>query len=176
MVRRTVIAFWLIPAEPAHSLFQGIINDLARKYDAPVFEPHVTVHVGADRADLAETALEHAARECTGIRLTPAGIDQSERFVKTLFVQFALSAELRQMNENIRKAAHNAPPYELNPHLSLLYNKMEPAARRRLAMSMKMSFSEITFDAIEAVRCISPTRSRADVEAWRTVAGVSLSD
>ncbi len=176
MVRRTVIAFWLIPAEPAHSLFQGIINDLARKYDAPVFEPHVTVHVGADRADLAGTALEHAARECTGIRLTPVGIDQSEKFVKTLFVQFALSAELRQMNENIRKEAHNAPPYKLNPHLSLVYNKMEPATRRQLVASMKISFSEITFDAIKAVRGISPTRSRADIEAWRIVSEVSLSD
>ena len=67
-------------------------------------------------------------------------------------------------------------PYELNPHLSLLYNKMEAAARRQLAVSMNMSFSDITFDAIKAVRCISPTRSRADVEAWRIAAGVSLSD
>lgn len=175
MVRRTVIAFWLIPAEPAHSLFQGIINDLARRYGAPVFEPHVTIHVGADCADLAATALEQAARDCTRISLTPVGIDESEEFVKTLFVQFALSAELRRMNEIIRNAAHDASGYELNPHLSLLYNKMEAAARRDLAVSMKVFFSEITFDAIKAVRCISPTRSRADVEAWRIVAAASLS-
>ncbi len=176
MVKQTVIAFWLIPAEPAHTLLQGVINDLARRYDAPVFEPHVTIHVAADRADLAETVLEHAARECKGISLTPLGIDQSEEFVKTLFVQFVLSAELRRINENIRNAAHDALAYELNPHLSLLYNKMDAAARRDLALSMKVPFRQIMFDAIKAVRCISPTRSRADVEAWRIVAAASLSN
>jgi len=63
VTRQTVIAYWLIPSEPAHSFFQRIINDLARRYDAPAFEPHVTIHVGADRADAAEKALEETARE-----------------------------------------------------------------------------------------------------------------
>jgi 2'-5' RNA ligase len=172
--RQPVIAFWLIPADPAYSLYQGLINDLARRYDAPVFEPHITIHVGADRADLALRALKHAARKCSSITLTPVGIDESEEFVKTLFVQFALSAALQRMNEIIRNAAHEVSRYELKPHLSLLYNKMEAVARRKLALSIKMSFSEIAFSAIKAVRCISPARSRADVEAWRIVAAASL--
>ena len=175
MVRQTVIAFWLIPAEPAHSLFQGIINDLARRFDAPVFEPHVTIHVGADRADLAETTLEHVAHECTEISLTPLGIDQSDEFVKTLFVQFESNAELRQMNEIIRNAAQDSSEFQLKPHLSLLYKKMEAAARRQLAASIIVPFPEITFDRIKAVRCVSPTQSRADVEAWRLIAATSFS-
>src|SRR6266542_3735225 len=91
--RRIVIAYWLIPAEPARGFFQGVINDLARRYDAPLFEPH----------------------------------------------------------------------------LSLLYKKMPAIARRELAYSIKVPFSEVIFDALKAVRCISPTQSRADVEAWRVV-------
>ena len=73
-----------------------MINDLARRCDAPVFEPHVTIHVGADRADAAKNALGAAARECKLIGLTPLGIDQSDEFIKTLFVQFAMSAELSE--------------------------------------------------------------------------------
>ena len=34
MTQQAVIAYWLIPAEPAHSFFQRIIDDLARRYDA----------------------------------------------------------------------------------------------------------------------------------------------
>ena len=174
MVRQTVIAVWLRPAEPAHSLLQGIINDLARRFDAPVFEPHVTIHAGADRADLAETALEHVARECTGIGLTSLGIEQSEEFVKTLFVQFKSNAELRQMNEMIRQSADDSLKYEAKPHLSLLYKKMEPTARRQLAASIIVPFPEIAFDRIKAVRCVSPTQSHADVEAWRVIAATSF--
>jgi 2'-5' RNA ligase len=173
--RQTVIAYWLIPSEPAHSFFQRIINDLARRYDAPVFEPHVTIHVGADRADAAENALGEAARECKPIGLTPLGIDQSDEFIKTLFVQFAMSSELRKDNDMIREAANDSFQYELKPHLSLIYENMEAAARRELATSINVPFSEVTFDAIKAVRCVSPTRSRADVEAWRVVGAQALS-
>jgi 2'-5' RNA ligase len=168
--RQPVIAYWLIPSEPAHSFFQRIINDLAYQCDAPVFEPHLTIHVGADCADTAKNALGDAARECQLIRLRPVGIDQSDEFIKTLVVQFAMSAELRKINDMIGEvAANNSSEYELKPHLSLLYKKMEAAARRELAASINVPFSEVTFDSIRAVRCVSPTRSRADVEAWRVV-------
>jgi 2'-5' RNA ligase len=175
VARRTVIAYWLIPTEPAHSFFAGIINDLADRYDAPVFEPHLTIHVGGDCADLTETALAHAAGYPKSIRLEPLEIDQSEEFIKTLFVQFGLSGELREMNETIRQAAHDSSQYELKPHLSLLYKKMAVAKRKELAASIEVPFSDVTFGAVKAVRCVSPTQSRADVEAWRVVAAASLS-
>ena len=174
MTRQIVTAYWLIPSEPAHSFFQRIINDLARRYDAPIFEPHVTIHVGADRADAAKNALD-AAREFKLIGLTPLGIDQSDEFIKTLFVQFAMSAELRKINDMIREAANDSSQYELNPHLSLLYKNLAAPTRREPAALINVPLFEVTFDAIRAVRCVSPTESGADVEAWHVVAAASLS-
>ena len=101
MTRQTVIAYWLIPSEPAHSFFQRMINDLARRCDWSQFE--------------------------------------------------------------------------LKPHLSLLYKNLLVAIRNELAASINVPLSEVTFDAIKAVRCVSPTESGADVEAWRVVAAASLS-
>jgi 2'-5' RNA ligase len=175
VIRKTVIAYWLIPSEPAHSFFQRIINDLARRYDAPVFEPHVTIHVAADRANAAKNALVDVARECKLIGLTPLGIDQSDEFTKTLFVDFPVRAELRKINGIIRQAANDSSHYQLKPHLSLLYKNLAAATRRELAASINVPLSEVTFDAIKAVRCLSPTQSRADVEAWHVVAAAPLS-
>jgi hypothetical protein len=59
--------------------------------------------------------------------------------------------------------------------LSLLYKKLAAATRRELPASIDVPFSEVTFDAIKAVRCVSPTIAHADVEAWRVVAAASLS-
>jgi 2'-5' RNA ligase len=174
VARQTVIAYWLIPSEPAHGFFQGLINDLARRYDAPVFEPHVTVHVGADRTDAAANAAADATRQCKPISLIPLGVDESDLFIKTLFVRFAMSAELQRLNAVIRQGANDSSPYELNPHLSLIYKRMAPATRREIAASIEVPFSEVTFGAMKAVLCISPTQSRADVEAWRVVAAASL--
>jgi 2'-5' RNA ligase len=175
VTRQIVTAYWLIPSEPAHSFFQRIINDLARRCDAPVFEPHVTIHVGADRTAAAKNALGDAARECKRIGLTPLGIDQSDEFIKTLFVQFGMSAELRKINNMIREAANDSSQYELNPHLSLLYKNLAAQTRRELAASINVPFSEVTFDAIKAVRCVSPAESGADLEVWHVVAAASLS-
>ena len=49
----------------------------------------MTIHVGADRADVAKKAVGDAAHYCKLLGLTPLGIDQSDEFIKTLFVQFA---------------------------------------------------------------------------------------
>ena len=152
-----------------------MINDLARRRDAPVFEPHVTIHVGADRADAAKNVLGAAARECKLIGLKPLGIDQSDEFIKTLFVQFAMSAELSKINGIIRKAANDSSQYELKPHLSLLYKNLAVATRCELAASINIPLVEVTFDAIKAVRSVSPTEYGADVEAWHVVAAASLS-
>ena len=175
MTRQTIIAYWLIPSEPARSFFQRIINDLAHRCDAPVFEPHVTIHVGADRVDAAKNALGAATRECKLIGLPPLGIDQSDEFTKTLFVDFPVRAELQKINSIIRQATNDSSHYQLKPHLSLLYKKLAAATRRELAASINVPVSRVTFDAIKAVRCVSPMKSGADVEAWHVVAAASLS-
>jgi 2'-5' RNA ligase len=168
--RSSVIAYWLIPAEPAHGFFRRLIEDLARRHDAPSFEPHVTIHVVANSPDAAEKTLLRAARECQPINLKALGIDHSDEFIKTLFVQFELNRKLQRLHWIIRSASQDSSDYELNPHLSLLYKTMPAVARSELAHSIKVPFSEVTFDALKAVRCISPTRSRADVDAWRVIA------
>ena len=159
-----------MPTEPAHSCFQQIINYLALQYDAPVFEPHVTIYVGADSTDAVDTTLSKGARDCQPIVLQALEVSHSDEFIKTLFVEFGLNSKLRQLNQVICSAAQIPSEYELKPHLSLLYKRMSVQERRPLARSIEVPFSQVLFDSLKAVRCISPTRSRADVEAWRVVA------
>jgi 2'-5' RNA ligase len=175
MSRRIVIAYWLIPAEPARSFFQDLINYLALRYNGPVFEPHVTIYVGADRKGTAESALLKAAPDCKQIALQALEVSHSSEFIKTLFLQFALNTKLRQLNQMIRTAAQDSSDYQLNPHLSLLYKRMSIQDRRLLARSIDVPFSEVIFDSMKAVRCVSPTRRRADVAAWRVVTTKQLS-
>ena len=176
MSRRIVVAYWLTPTEPTCSYFQNIINDLAERYAAPEFEPHLTVHVGVDCTDSVDEALSRAARGTKRIALQVLNVNDSSEFIKTLFVTFAASAQLQRLNQSIRKVTQDSSDYQLSPHLSLLYKNMLMADRRRLARSIEVPFPEVAFDSLKAVRCISPTRSRADVDAWRIVAQAPLSN
>jgi putative hydrolase of the HAD superfamily len=173
-MKSIVIAYWIIPTEPARSYFQNIINDLAQRYDAPCFQPHVTVHVGANCTDTVDGVLSKAASGCEQIVLQPLEVSGSSEFIKTLFVQFAMSRRLQLLNQSICTAAQDSFDYQLKPHLSLLYKRISIQDRRLLMRSIEIPFSDMTFDSLKAVRCISPTQSRADVEAWRVVAERNL--
>src|SRR5690348_10848037 len=157
------------------TFFRTLIADLARQYDGPLFEPHVTIHVGANQPLAAAAAVFDRAAEGKLLTLEALRLDHSDQFTKTLFVQFAPQNALQQLNTIIRNAARDSSPYELNPHLSLLYKDIPSATRSELANSISMQFSEVKFDALQAVRCISPTQTRADVEAWEPLAAAALS-
>jgi 2'-5' RNA ligase len=173
-MKSIVIAYWIIPTEPARSYLQNIINDLAQRYDAPCFQPHVTVHVGANCTDTVDGVLSKAASGCEQIVLQSLDVRGSSEFIKTLFVQFAMSRQLQLLNQSICTAAQDSSDYQLNPHLSLLYKRISIQDRRLLMHSIEIPFSDMTFDSLKAVRCISPTQSRAHVEAWRVVAERNL--
>ena len=170
MSRRIVIAYWLIPSEPARSYYQSLICDFAQRYNAPEFQPHVTVHVGVDCPDTVDEVLSKAAPGCERIVLRALQVNGSSEFTKTLFVHFAMTAELHRLNRSIGTAARDSSDYQLSPHLSLLYKRISMQDRHLLTHSIDVPFPEVTFDSLKAVRCVSPTQNRADVEAWRVVA------
>jgi 2'-5' RNA ligase len=172
--RRIVIAYWLIPTEPLRSYFQSVINDLAERYNAPVFEPHVTVHVGVECTNTVDEVLSKAGQGCERIVLQSLEVSGSSEFTKTLFVQFAVTTQLQRLNQSIRIATQNSSDYQLNPHLSLLYKTISTQDRQLLTHSIDVPFPEVAFDSLKAVRCVSPTESRADVEAWHVVAAKPL--
>ena len=173
---RTAIAYWLIPTESARGFFGKVIADLAWKYDGPVFEPHLTVYVGSDQAEVGEEIFSRGAIDCEPIQLKAIDVSYSDEFTKTLFVRFMSNAKLEQLSEIIRQASEAPWDYQLEPHLSLLYKKIPMLARRELTSSIKLPFSMVIFDSIKAVRCALPTSNRAHVEAWRILATKPLSE
>ena len=103
-----------------------------------------------------------------------AGLDYSAKFTKTLFVQFAPSPELAQLSEDLRRASVSRNDYELNPHLSLIYKEMDEEMKRRLANSITLPFTEVTFDGVKAIISPAEIKKREDVETWRVVAEQKL--
>jgi 2'-5' RNA ligase len=173
-MKRTAIAYWLIPAEPAYGILENLIAKLACRYNAPVFEPHLTIHVGLNRVRAGQKVILQAVRwKPLSLRLRDVG--HSNKFTKTLFVRLAPSIELRRLNEIIRSAAQDSSHYPLQPHFSLLYKRMPVASRRELAASINLPFSEVVLDSIKAVRCALPTSTPSDVVKWRVLASAALS-
>src|SRR5215831_2593452 len=100
----TMIAYWLIPNQNHKVFFESTILELARRFDAPVFEPHVTVYVTRNGKQKPSEVLDRARANCEPIQLSIRDLQHSDRFTKTLFVRFEGSSALTHFNSALSHA------------------------------------------------------------------------
>lgn len=167
------MAYWLTPAEPARSFFASTIAELAARFEAPIFEPHVTIYAGEKGDDIPAQVLRRALTGCKPLRLLARDIRYSDEFTKTLFVQFEPNPALSHLSRALQQASARHDQYELNPHLSLIYKKIALAAKIEVVDSVKLPFADVLFDSANAIISAPRVESRQDVEAWR-IAAVQL--
>jgi 2'-5' RNA ligase len=168
------LAYWIAPAEPARQFFASTIAGLATRFDAPLFEPHLTVYASRKRDENPEEVLSGAIAGFEPFRLSVKDIQCLDEFAKTVFVQFDPTEALSRLSAALRQASRLHDEYHLKPHLSLIYKKMTRNARVDIATSIRLPFTEVLFDSAKVIVCPMSIRSRADVEAWRVVAAQSL--
>jgi len=166
----TKISFWLIPSVAYRPFFQEIINSLAQAYNAPRFEPHVTIYSGNDTPDESiDDLIETAVKDVSGFMLDIEQVGYSDLYTKTLFVQFSPSAILTQISEKLRRNSAHPSAYVLNPHLSLIYQHLDDAIQKKLATEVVVPYTQVFFDEVKAISTPEPVRSRDDVEKWQTL-------
>jgi hypothetical protein len=166
-MKKQVTIYWLIPAEPERELFAELIRILAKEFDAPRFEPHLTLGV-AKTKQAAEKALRQI--KAAPVRLRVRGIGFSTKFTRTLFVRFHRINALENLIVDLGVNRQSLR----DPHVSLIYKRLPARAKKELALTIRLPFRQVMFDGVKAMLCISPTKSRADVESWRKLASRRL--
>lgn len=160
------LAFWLVPAAGEEEFFSSLIAQFAQRFDAPLFEPHLTLlgnvsdRLGAERAFRDVPIAGKYALEV-------AGIASSAKFTQTLFVRFQPSAKLRELRAALVAALGLKIEATFDPHLSLLYQEMPESAKAALVADVKVPFREVNFDSMRLIAHPPRITTRADVEVWR---------
>jgi hypothetical protein len=173
---KAIVAYWLMPAEPTRSFFASTIAELAARFDAPAFEPHVTIYAAGKGEDLPAEVLSRSLIDCNPLRLSVRNIQYSDEFTKTVFVQFEPNPPISRLSRALQQASALHDEYQLNPHLSLIYKKITRSAKIELAASVRLPFTEVLFDSAKAVICPARIKSRQDVEVWRVAAVQRLTE
>ncbi len=171
---KEILTFWLIPAEPARSYFQNLIRDFAARFDAPSFEPHVTLYTTDSGSEDAREFLKRAVVGAKDCRLAIAGIGHSQEFTKTIFVQFDSDQEVAALNAKFCSASKLKLDYEINPHLSLIYKELPAEEKAVIAADLSIPFRDVSFDSVKAILSPAEIKSRTEIEAWRVVAEAKL--
>ena len=170
----TEYTLWLTPAEPLRSTLRSTIQQLAASLDAVEFEPHVTVSCGKSNDAEARVIVDRIARQFGPIELAVDGLEYTDRYTKTLFVQFRESARLRRMAETTAASYALPSSYTLNPHLSLIYKTLSEATQRTLCATIQVPEGPYRFDAVRMIETELPIEDAGPVRRWRLVCEAEL--
>ncbi len=164
-----MVAFWLMPASDEAAFFNSLVARVAAEHDAPVFESHLTLYAGRLQTERAVKLL-HSIECPQRYDLQVERVGSSDKFTKTLFVQFRVAPELQLLSKSISETVNSERSYELNPHLSLLYKELPPEKKAELVGTIRIPFQHITFDRLQVISGNDQTATRSDVESWRPFA------
>jgi 2'-5' RNA ligase len=171
-MKKTAIVYWLLPSKPKRELFCEIVRILCDEFDAPNFEPHLTLLATAQNRISPAKVLRQI--RSGPIRLQVRGAAFSSQFTKTLFVRFKPNNLLAKLVLDLGRAAQSPNKHLRDPHVSLVYKRLPTRLKKELAATIKLPFREVLFDKVAAVRCPAPTKTRAQVKAWKILAKKSL--
>lgn len=159
-------SIWVEPtAKDAKYLIQ-IICKLAKKYDSPTFNPHITVYSGVQNVSTAKSAV----RNCVNMKkftVEATDLEFSDNLWKTVFINVKENQELKQIHNTIKKDIPLNPKYEFNPHISLIYKKLDDSQKQGIIDDLKIK-SKLTFDKITVVI------SSKNVEKWEVIDKIIL--
>jgi hypothetical protein len=187
---------WLLPCPDDAQWLQDLILELAQRHGTPVFEPHVSLHVG----DYPRTADIAGAIAATAVRWPPLCLKahatrETEAFYRSVFVEIAedeadgprLAGLRRELVQALCEQADAGPPqagsegaaraeaadleralagFDFRPHLSLLYSNLAQPVRAALARQNDLRRRVIVFDRIAAVRPAAGCPDLSQVSCW----------
>lgn len=163
------LACWLLPTEEQGNLLQEIIHRLADKFQAPRFDPHITLYSDNALIDEAIARFRQAVADVKALTLPVSGVRNSAVLTRTLFIEFAVTPRLRGIHYSLIKHSQQSAPQGFYPHLSLLYQTLDEVTRQQLCETLVLPFDAITFDAMRIVSIPARINRTEDVAGWETV-------
>lgn len=156
-------SIWLAPATKDAKYLNQIIKKLSKQYDAPKFDAHITLYSKIISLTKAKQVL--AENKFGIIRTKSTGIGQSDYLWKTIFIKVKKDKPLHRINQILAKNLKTK--YSFEPHISLIYKKMDHQTKTKLIKNLKIKKS-YTFDRIVIVR------SSKDVKQWKKLYSIRL--
>ena len=132
---------WIIPPEPIFSQLKNTVDELSRKYNGPIFEPHMTL-LGNINNELPEIELKvkELATYVDKLELSLGSVSLSTTYFQSVFVRVNSTAKLMQLNLDAKKIFSMENDVFM-PHISLLYGNHDMAIREKAALSLQFPAS-----------------------------------
>ena len=165
---KQLFAVWLAPQDNDKEYLQNIVNDLAVKYNAPKFIPHLTI-LGDTIIELEDLkkAIDNTFLSVKPFKIKTTKISQSDIFFKTLFAEFEKNDLLTKIFSDLEKNLPEKTEYIFNPHISLLYKNMPEKERIRLTKEINLK-NTFTIDKVIINAPKNGDNDFLNIEGWQS--------
>jgi len=166
------ISIWLVPEKSQELTLQKTIDNLAQKYQACSFIPHITVYYLGTNLSLNETIkiVEEETADVQPFSINFDAIKYSDIFIKTLYIQYRIDPPLKNLYEKIKNKMNKYFDYKLSPHLSLIYKNQLVDAEKQKIISQLDYPKVLTIDRLMIItKNGSIITKEADVLDWHIV-------
>jgi Cyclic phosphodiesterase-like protein len=169
-----MISIWLTPTSNDRSELSAVIDDLAVAFDAPIFEPHVTIATSDATAVVITDALRTTTKGIQAIRLNAAKVGFSRNLTNGLYISMDASDQFRSLVYAIHQSHPSLNFRDTEPRLSLLYRVGTEAWKRQIAQSLDFSNRTYEFDTIKVVQMHDSIENGSDVTDWNVQSTIRL--
>ena len=141
---------WLLPKEKeVRTYISKIVNDLAKKYDGPIFEPHSTL-LGDLPLSLAEMKLngEKLANLVKPFTVETGSVEYSTTYYQCLFVRIKPTSELMGLYDAARQIFGFTGPAVFMPHMSLFYGNIPYSTRHEIMTSLTFKLQRFSINSL----------------------------
>jgi putative hydrolase of the HAD superfamily len=99
--------------------------------------------------------------------MRPTELASTGRLTQILFARLADNPTLEELSRALHAGVPLPSDYQLNPHLSLLYQRLAAATRDTLVRETALCLSEIRFDSLWAVAIPEQLTTLEDLYNWQ---------
>ena len=171
------ISYWLMPSAKDRDYLKAIIMQLARDYDTPVFEPHMTLFSTEEKnLDKPKEIINNLSNSFSYCSLRTEKLDYSDSYTKTLYLNLEKTNELDLLFKRIKKLSKPKQDYNLSPHISLLYLNTKLSKKKSIASKLKIETELVQFSEIAAVLMDQKNEVKDDILKWQIIDRKELSD
>ncbi len=156
-------SIWLIPSDIDSDCISKSIQSLSKKYLAPIFKPHCTIISPITNLNKAQIIIDQLDQK--EFQVNVKKIDESDDIWKTVFLKLVNNSTLKKINGLFNQAFPQL--YQFDPHISLIYKKLDAKKRKSILTKLDMKKAFI-------IDKISIVRTSGSVESWETVYNKTL--
>lgn len=158
-------SLWLMPIGKAYDKLSGLIKRLAKEYNAPLFEPHVTLLGEAMQSE--DDVLKRAEQLASGQNPFPIKlniVDYQDFYFRTLFVRAEKTDPLQALHDRAKEVFEMQDIPDYMPHLSLMYGNFPQAVKEQIIKAIgRNQATEFTVNSVHLFK------TDGEVNVWHKV-------